>query len=329
MFDRYQRKIEYVRISLTDRCNLRCRYCMPEEGVEKLQHEDILRFDEIVRIVRALASLGVRKVRLTGGEPLIRRNIVELVREIHAVPGIETIAMTTNGVMLADMAEDLVQAGLTGINISLDTLKAASFTELTRRPFFTRVEDGIEAIAATGLKDVKFNCVPIAGVNEEELPDLVARFTRERPWKFRFIELMPIGCAYEAGFTGVPMAEVRSQLEASFGPLRPVLPEHGVHGPAVYYQAAGFAGQIGFIDAMEHQFCSSCNRVRLTAEGFLKLCLNARTGVDLRHLLRSGMSDEELRQALQQAIYCKPQEHHFKAASYEEKDSRAMYQVGG
>lgn len=329
MFDRYQRKIEYVRISLTDRCNMRCRYCMPEEGVEKLRHEDILRFDKIVRIVRALASLGVRKVRLTGGEPLIRRNIVELVREIHAVPGIETIAMTTNGVMLADMAEDLVQAGLTGINISLDTLKAASFTELTRRPFFTRVEDGIEAIAATGLKDVKFNCVPIAGVNEEELSDLVARFTRERPWKFRFIELMPIGCAYEAGFTGVPMAEVRSQLEASFGPLRPVLPEHGVHGPAVYYQAAGFAGQIGFIDAMEHQFCSSCNRVRLTAEGFLKLCLNARTGVDLRHLLRSGMSDEELRQALQQAIYCKPQEHHFKAASYEEKDSRAMYQVGG
>lgn len=329
MFDRYQRKIEYVRISLTDRCNLRCRYCMPEEGVEKLRHEDILRFDEIVRIVRALASLGVRKVRLTGGEPLIRRNIVELVREIHAVPGIETIAMTTNGVMLADMAEDLVQAGLTGINISLDTLKAASFTELTRRPFFTRVEDGIEAIAATGLKDVKFNCVPIAGVNEEELPELVARFTRERPWKFRFIELMPIGCAYEAGFTGVPMAEVRSQLEASFGPLRPVLPERGVHGPAVYYQAAGFAGQVGFIDAMEYQFCSSCNRVRLTAEGFLKLCLNARTGVDLRHLLRSGMSDEELRQALQQAIYCKPQEHHFKAASYEEKDSRAMYQVGG
>lgn len=329
MFDRYQRKIEYVRISLTDRCNLRCRYCMPEEGVEKLRHEDILRFDEIVRIVRALASLGVRKVRLTGGEPLIRRNIVELVREIHAVPGIETIAMTTNGVMLADMAEDLVQAGLTGINISLDTLKAASFTELTRRPFFTRVEDGIEAIAATGLKDVKFNCVPIAGVNEEELPELVARFTRERPWKFRFIELMPIGCAYEAGFTGVPMAEARSQLEASFGPLRPVLPERGVHGPAVYYQAAGFAGQVGFIDAMEHQFCSSCNRVRLTAEGFLKLCLNARTGVDLRHLLRSGMSDEELRQALQQAIYCKPQEHHFKAASYEEKDSRAMYQVGG
>lgn len=281
MYDRYQRKIEYVRISLTDRCNLRCRYCMPEDGVEKLRHEDILRFDEIVRIVRALASLGVRKVRLTG------------------------------------------------VNISLDTLKAASFTELTRRPFFVRVEDGIEAIAATGLRDVKFNCVPIAGVNEAELPELVARFTRERPWKFRFIELMPIGCAYEAGLRGLPMAEVRSSLEAVFGPLRPVLPERGVHGPAVYYQAAGFAGQIGFIDAMEHQFCSSCNRVRLTAEGFLKLCLNARTGMDLRGLLRSGMSDDGFRHALQQAIYHKPQEHYFKAASYDEKDSRAMYQVGG
>ena len=178
MYDRYQRKIEYVRISLTDRCNLRCRYCMPEDGVEKLRHEDILRFDEIVRIVWALASLGVRKVRLTGGEPLIRRNVVELVREIRSVPGIESVALTTNGVLLADMAEDLVQAGLTGVNISLDTLKAASFTELTRRPFFARVEDGIEAIAATGLRDVKFNCVPIAGINEAELPSLVAVASR-------------------------------------------------------------------------------------------------------------------------------------------------------
>lgn len=329
MYDRYQRNIEYVRISLTDRCNLRCRYCMPEAGIEKLRHEDILHFDEIIRIVRALAALGVRKVRLTGGEPLVRRNIVELVREIRAVPGIETIAMTTNGVMLAEMAEDLVHAGLTGVNISLDTLRADAFTELTRRPFFRRVEDGIEAIAATGLSDIKFNCVPIAGVNEEELPALVARFTREHPWKFRFIELMPIGCAYEAGLKGVSMAEVRSRLEGSFGPLRPVLPERGVHGPASYYQAAELAGQIGFIDAMEHQFCSSCNRVRLTAEGFLKLCLNARTGTDLRGLLRGGISDDGLRQALQQAIYHKPQEHHFKAASYEEKDSRAMYQVGG
>lgn len=329
MFDQYQRKIEYVRISLTDRCNLRCRYCMPEEGIQKMRHEDILTFDEILRIVRALAVLGVRKVRLTGGEPLVRRNIVELVREIHAVEGIEQIALTTNGVLLDEMAADLVAAGLTGINISLDTLKAATFADITRRPVFARVEAGIEAVHKAGLTDVKFNCVPMQGINEAELPALVEHFTRLRPWKFRFIELMPIGCAYEARLKGIPMAEVRSRLEQAFGHLRPVQPSKGVYGPAAYYQAEGFRGQIGFIDAMEHKFCASCNRVRLTAEGFLKLCLNAKTGLDLRTLLRSGISDENLRMALQQAIYHKPEEHFFQSSAYKEKDSRAMYQVGG
>lgn len=329
MFDQYQRKIEYVRISLTDRCNLRCRYCMPEEGIQKMRHEDILTFDEILRIVRALAVLGVRKVRLTGGEPLVRRNIAELVREIHKIEGIEQIALTTNGVLLADMADELVEAGLTGVNISLDTLKAATFADITRRPVFSRVEAGIEAVHEAGLTDVKFNCVPMQGINEEELPALVEHFTHLRPWKFRFIELMPIGCAYEAGLKGIPMAEVRSILEKALGHLRPMQPAKGVYGPAVYYQAEGFRGQIGFIDAMEHKFCSSCNRVRLTAEGFLKLCLNAKTGLDLRTLLRSGIGDENLRLALQQAIYHKPEEHFFKTSSYEEKDSRAMYQVGG
>ncbi|WP_432646566.1 GTP 3',8-cyclase MoaA [Mitsuokella sp.] len=329
MYDQYKRKIEYVRISLTDRCNLRCRYCMPEEGIEKMRHEDILTFDEIIRIVRGLAALGVRKVRLTGGEPLVRRNIVELVREIHKIEGIRQIALTTNGVLLANLADELVKAGLTGVNISIDTLKAATFADITRRPVFARVEAGIEAVHEAGLRDVKFNCVPIQGVNEAELPALVEHFTHLRPWKFRFIELMPIGCAYEAGLKGIPMAEVRQTLENAFGRLRPVPAASGVCGPAAYYQAAGFRGQVGFIDAMEHKFCSSCNRVRLTAEGFLKLCLNAKTGLDLRSLLRSGISDENLRLALQQAIYHKPEEHFFKTAAYQEKDSRAMYQVGG
>ena len=329
MYDQYKRKIEYMRISLTDRCNLRCRYCMPEEGIQKMRHEDILTFDEILRIVRALASLGVRKVRMTGGEPLVRRNIVELVREIHDIEGIEQIAMTTNGVLLADMADELVKAGLTGVNISLDTLKADTFADITRRPAFSRVEAGIEAVHEAGLQDVKFNCVPMQGVNEAELPVLVEHFPHLRPWKFRFIELMPIGCAYEAGLKGIPMAEVRERLEKAFGPLRPVPAAAGVYGPAVYYQAEGFRGQIGFIDAMEHKFCSSCNRVRLTAEGFLKLCLNARTGLELRTLLRSGISDENLRMALQQSIHHKPEEHFFKTSAYQEKDSRAMYQVGG
>ena len=329
MLDGFARSITYLRISITDRCNYRCRYCMPDGGIEKCAHEDICSLEGLRDMAAAAVRCGVKKIRVTGGEPLVRRGAVDFCRMLSSIAGVEELCVTTNGSLLKEVAQPLRDAGVTHLNISLDTLKAASFTELTRRPFFVRVEDGIEAIAATGLRDVKFNCVPIAGVNEAELPELVARFTRERPWKFRFIELMPIGCAYEAGLRGLPMAEVRSSLEAVFGPLRPVLPERGVHGPAVYYQAAGFAGQIGFIDAMEHQFCSSCNRVRLTAEGFLKLCLNARTGMDLRGLLRSGMSDDGFRHALQQAIYHKPQEHYFKAASYDEKDSRAMYQVGG
>ncbi len=330
MYDRFNRKIEYVRISLTDRCNLRCRYCMPEEGVPKLAHDDILRFDEIVRVVRQLARLGVRKVRLTGGEPLIRRDITKLVASIRAVSGIESVAVTTNGVLLQELAEGLVQAGLSACNISLDTLRPETFASITRRDAFSRVTAGIGALEAAGLRDIKFNCVPIKGVNEEELPALVAKLVKDRPYKFRFIELMPIGCAYEAGFEGVPMADVASQLMRAFGALTPAPAPRGVHGPARYYRMAGFCGEVGFIDAMEHKFCAACNRVRLTAEGFLKLCLNASTGLDLRTLLRGGITDENLALALRSAIYKKPEEHFFEEAGhYAKRDSRAMYQVGG
>ena len=330
MYDRFDRKIEYVRVSLTDRCNLRCRYCMPEAGVTKLAHADILTFDEILRVIRQLARLGVKKVRLTGGEPLLRRDITELVASIHAIAGIESIAVTTNGVLLAELGADLVRAGLSAVNISLDTLDSATFENLTRRASFSRVMAGIEALEAAGLKDIKFNCVPIKGVNEKELPALVAKFTKSRPYKFRFIELMPIGCAYEAGLKGVPMADVAQRLSRALGTLTPAAAPKGVHGPARYYHIAGYQGEVGFIDAMEHKFCAACNRVRLTAEGFLKLCLNANTGLDIRTLLRGGITDDNLALALRSAIYKKPAEHFFdEAAGYEKKDSRAMYQVGG
>ena len=329
MIDQYQRKIEYVRISLTDRCNLRCRYCMPAAGIEKLRHEDILTFAEILRIVQALAALGVRKVRLTGGEPLVRRGIVELVRAIRAVPGIEQVVLTTNGVLLAELAEPLVAAGLSGVNISLDTLRPDVFASITRRPLYPQVEEGIAKLRALGMENIKFNCVPIAGVNEEEIPALVA-LAREQVVKVRFIELMPIGCAYEVGYQGVAMAKVRSLIERAYGPLKPAGLKAGtVNGPAVYYRLAGFKGEVGFIDAMEHKFCASCNRVRLTAEGFLKLCLNAKTGLDIRQLLRSGISDDNLRLAVQQAIYHKPEEHFFDDKHNAARDSRAMVQVGG
>jgi cyclic pyranopterin phosphate synthase len=223
----------------------------------------------------------------------------------------------------------LIKAGLTGLNISLDTLNPDTFVEITRRPLFARVQAGLEKVMSLGLTNIKFNCVPIYEVNDAEIPALAA-LARDYPVKVRFIELMPIGCAYEVGYRGVPMDEVRERLEKAHGPLRPVGKKTDrLQGPAEYYKVAGFAGQVGFIDAMEHKFCSSCNRVRLTAEGFLKLCLNQKNGLDLRQLLRSGISDENLKLALRQAIYRKPAEHLFTDHFNTARDSRAMYQVGG
>lgn len=327
MQDRFQRTIEYVRISITDRCNLRCRYCMPEQGVRKLCHEDILSFDEILRIVRALAALGVRKVRLTGGEPLVRKDILDLIRKIRRVKGIEVISLTTNGVLLPEMAADLRAAGVDFVNVSLDALDEETFSFLTRRPLLGRVEAGLRALEEAGFTDTKLNCVPLVGVNEADVLKL-AELAREKPLKVRYIELMPVGCAYEAGLRGMPMDEVRRRLQEAFGPFFPVRQEKSLRGPAEYVQPEGFAGQLGFIDAMGHKFCQSCNRIRLTAEGFLKLCLHARTGLDVRGLLRAGADDKALLAALSAAIYNKPAEHHFLEADGKQ-DSRYMYQVGG
>ena len=227
MQDRFQRTIEYVRISVTDRCNLRCRYCMPEQGVRKMCHEDILRFDEILRIVRALAALGVRKVRLTGGEPLVRKGILDLIREIRRVQGIEVISLTTNGVLLPEMAADLRAAGLDFVNVSLDSLDEETFSFLTRRPLIGRVEEGLRALEEAGFQDTKLNCVPLLGVNEDDVLKL-AELAREKPMKVRYIELMPVGCAYEAGLRGMPMDEVRRRLQEAFGAFSPVRQEKRV-----------------------------------------------------------------------------------------------------
>jgi len=194
MYDGFHRKIEYARISVTDRCNLRCRYCMPEQGAPKLQHEDILSYEEILRVIRCLAALGVRKVRFTGGEPLVRAGITQLVKAAKQIPGIEYIAITTNGVLLPRMAGELKEAGIDGVNVSLDTLRKDTFSYLTRRDCFGDVKRGLEALEKCGIRDVKLNCVPLAGMNEEDILPL-AELARERPLKVRFIELMPIGCA--------------------------------------------------------------------------------------------------------------------------------------
>ncbi len=329
MLDQFRRNIEYVRISVTDLCNLRCRYCMPEYGVRKIRHEDVLSYEEILRVVRALAGLGIRKVRLTGGEPLVRGGIADLVRAVKAVPGIEQVAMTTNGVLLSPMAKDLKEAGLDSVNMSLDALSEDVFAFLARRPLLSWAKKGLEALLAAGFAEVKVNCVPIAGVNEDEILRL-AELARQEEIKVRFIELMPIGCAFRAGFRGVPMAEVKERLAREYGTLLSVSQGSGIHGPAEYFRVPGFRGQVGFIDAMEHKFCSSCNRVRLTAEGFLKLCLHAGTGLDVRALLRGGADDGQLREALSRAIHRKPAEHFFlEEGGAGLRDERYMYQVGG
>lgn len=332
MRDQFERKIEYLRISVTDCCNLRCRYCMPAHGVKKLAHADILSYEEILRDVRALARHGIRKVRLTGGEPLVRRDIVTLVHGLKNIPGIETVALTTNGVLLGEMLDDLLDAGLDAVNLSLDTLDGGKFLSITRRPLFGSVLASLERLSEERRLDVKMNCVPIAGVNDDEITALAA-IARNYPVKVRYIELMPIGCARTEGYRGVPMREVRARLKEAFGALLPVgAATHGAHavpqGPAAYVRPAGFMGEIGFIDAMAHKFCATCNRVRLTAEGFLKLCLYSSAGLDTRALLRGGASDARLAEAIGRAVWQKPEEHYFER-DMESRDRRAMYQVGG
>lgn len=335
MIDHWARRIDYLRISVTDRCSLRCRYCMPEEGVQSLAHDDILNYDEIVRAAGALTALGVKKIRLTGGEPLIRRNLATLVQMLSNLPGHPHLVLTTNAVALAENVAALKAAGLSGVNVSLDTLSEETFARITRRSgkLLRKTLAGIEAAQAAGLK-VKLNCVPLAGVNDAELPALAA-FAAGRGIPLRFISLMPIGCAAESGLVGMSADKVRARLTDVFGTLAEALPSEAEEdgegdvpvGPARYF-ALPNGGRIGFIDALDHPFCTGCNRVRLTAEGFLKLCLQARDGLDVRALLRGGATDAELQAAIAEAIGRKPQEHHFGVMD-EAVDARYMYQVGG
>ena len=334
MFDHWNRKIEYLRISVTDRCSLRCRYCMPAEGVRSLAHADILTYDEIVRAAGALTALGVKKIRLTGGEPLVRKNLAALVAMLAALPTQPRLVLTTNAIALAENVAELKAAGLAGVNVSLDPLAPETFERITRRSgrLLAQALNGIEAAQAAGLA-VKLNCVPLAGVNDDELPALAA-FVAEHDIPLRFISLMPIGCAAASGLVGLPADNVRMRLAATFGTLTELSSETEDDGegdvpvgPARYF-ALPHGGRVGFIDALDHPFCTGCNRVRLTAEGFLKLCLQSRDGLDVRALLRSGASDEELRTAIATAIGRKPQEHHFGSIDAT-ADARYMYQVGG
>ena len=325
MFDRYQREIHYLRLSVTDLCNLRCRYCMPD-GVEKLEREAVLTYEEFLRLAALFAPCGIDTVRVTGGEPLVRKNVAQLVAGLKATPGIRRVTLTTNAVLLAEQLPALLDAGLDSVNISLDTLRPEVFRQITARDDFTAVQAGLQAALKSGLP-VKLNCVPQAGVNEGELEQLAA-LAKDNALQVRFIEMMPIG--YGAAMPCISGPELRARFARRWPELAPLSPaqEHALgDGPAVYYTVPGWQGSIGFIAAVHGKFCASCNRVRLTSQGFLRPCLASETGCDLRALLRSGADDAQLLAAIRETIWAKPREHHFNDSSM--PATRGMYRIGG
>ncbi len=306
LIDRYNRHLNYLRISITDRCNLRCVYCVPPERIPRLNHTDILRYEEILRLVAIGVDLGISKVRITGGEPLVRKGVGHFLSVLSRTAGLEEVTLTTNGVLLEENIGCIRDAGIRRVNISLDTLKRKKFSEITGRDDFDRVWSGIAAARRAGIDPIKLNVVALRGINDDELLDF-ARLTLTQALHIRFIEHMPIGKSRVAPQAPLLVPEIKERI-ASIGPLLPV-EKNFADGPAERFRLAGAAGEIGFISAMSHHFCSSCNRLRLTASGQLRPCLLSDRQLDLRGPLRAGEPDEELAQIFRRAVEHKPSDH--------------------
>ena len=319
MIDSHGRTIDYMRISLTDRCNLRCIYCMPAGGVPQVDHQKILRFDEIERLVALAAEMGISRIRLTGGEPLVRKGVVDLVRALHDIPGIDDISMTTNGILLARFADDLRAAGLRRVNISLDSLDPAQFAQITRGGNLDDVLAGIDAALRVGFKPVKLNAVAVRSLNQDYLA--FAKMSLDRPLHVRFIEYMPVGDSSGVDGCGwgpqdvISCDDIRAAIDEAaaqqgLGPLVPIegraKPDGA--GPASYYQFPGAQGTVGFISPMSRHFCSQCNRLRLTAQGGVRPCLFSDQEFNVAQALRHG-TDDDVRAVLRQALGAKPEEH--------------------
>jgi cyclic pyranopterin phosphate synthase len=305
LVDPFGRSVEYLRISVTDKCNLRCVYCMPEEGLPWLRKGELLTYEEIHEVVATMAPMGLRRIRLTGGEPLVRKDLHLLVELLASVPGIEDLALTTNGVLLEGMASRLKEAGAGRVNISLDSFRKDRVDALARRAgTFERVLAGLEAAEAAGLNPVKINVVLIRGKNDDEIPDF-ARVTQERPWHVRFIELMPTGSNLELSAQDFMSCQEALERLRSMDDLEPVEGPDG-NGPAAYFRFPGAAGTIGVITPMSHNFCDACNRLRLTADGYLRPCLFGDLQTNLRDPLRAG---QELVPLIQETLRIKPERH--------------------
>ena len=322
MRDSFGRTIDYLRVSVTDNCNLRCVYCMPATGVERRTHDEILRFEELERILRVAVDLGIRRIRVTGGEPLVRRGIVDFLARVAHLPGTEEVTLTTNGVLLDELAEPIRAAGVRRLNVSLDTLRPERFRELTRGGSLGRVLRGVAAAEAAGFDPLKLNVV-LLRENLEEVEQFAA-LTRERALHVRFIELMPLGeGSCYAGGHFVPATEARRRLEERFE-LEPALVQGS--GPAVSWRVRGGRGTVGFIAALTEHFCDRCNRLRLSADGRLSPCLASDQAVSLRDALRGGATDRELVRLLHLAVRAKPQEHRMESG---QGKGRRMSQLGG
>ena len=310
--DSFARVIDYLRISITDKCNLRCIYCMPSDGVAPARHADILNYEEIIRIATIAARLGVRKIRLTGGEPLVRKNIAFLVSSLRTIPGIEDLSLTTNGILLGQHAQTLADAGLDRVNISIDSFRPDRYREITRGGNLDAVLRGIQAAELAGLRPLKINMVPMRGMNEDEILDF-ARITIDTERHVRFIECMPAGSvSFWSPQKYMTTDEIKNIIE-TLGPLSPMRVRK--NGPSKYYRLEGAKGVIGFISALTHHFCSDCNRLRLTSDGKLRPCLFSETEIDLRSALRSGASDLEIERLLKLSIEVKPKEHNLDSSA--------------
>lgn len=302
-----KRPINYLRLSVTDRCNLRCTYCMPEEGCAFVPHEEILTYEEILHLVKLSVQSGIRKVRLTGGEPLVRKGFIEFLQRLCNIKELNEVTLTTNGVLLKEFAADIKECGICRINVSLDSLKAKRFSRITGRDSFERVWQGIQEADRLGFSPIKINMVALKGINDDEILDF-ARLTLEKPYHVRFIEFMPVGeqnCWSWEKF--ISTDEIRGRIE-TMGTLRPIKADR-FGGPAERFVLDGSKGEIGFIGALSNHFCTLCNRLRLTAEGHLRSCLFSEQEIDIKTPLRNGNNDGHLLELIRLAMENKPKDH--------------------
>ncbi|MBA2905935.1 GTP 3',8-cyclase MoaA [Clostridium saccharobutylicum] len=326
MIDIYNRKIDYIRISVTDRCNLRCIYCMPEDGIKSVNHSEILSYEEIIHLCEAFAKIGISKIKITGGEPLVRSDLAYLIEKIKNINGINNVTLTTNGILLEEQIDSLVKAGLDAVNVSIDALDESTYKYITRIGNVSSVIRGINKALEYKNLTVKINCVPIDGTNGKQILD-ITKMAKNKKLNVRFIELMPIGLGKK--MNGLGEDEIKEIIEEEFGELTPFNKSLG-NGPSHYYSLEDFEGKIGFISAVSHKFCDKCNRVRLTSRGFLKTCLQYDKGINLKKMISDGENQEELIDAIKTTIYNKPRKNRFlEINSHEDFEKHIMSEIGG